>query len=419
MANLIPLEEAAQMLGISVEKLTEMREKSEIFGYRDGANWKFKQQELERVAGDMGISLGSGGASAVEDDDLDFSLSDEDLALEDSSEIGSDEIGSESIDLADDSVDLILEDDSEESFAIGDSSKELSLDDSEQESELRFGESDLAHAMDSDLKLAEESGSNLLDDEVGKKGASDTGKLGEELGLAEDDLFEDELELSDSFDDSVELGSDLEDSDLVLDDSDSSSEVVMAGNDSGINLSPNDSGISLEEEPLELGGSDIDSLELPEDDEMITLEEAADPDMATQLAADDDFNLTPLEDAIEDESSGSQVIALEDSEIYADDSSGAVLQDSEIVEQPVMLPADEPDFQPQVAMGDGMMAPAIPEAPYSIWQVLSLGMVAILCLLGLVIAVDVVRLMWQPEGTQLSSTVLDFFSDALNMKGSQ
>ncbi len=416
MANLIPLEEAAQMLGVSVEKLTEMREKSEIFGYRDGANWKFKQQELERVAGEMGVSLG--GSAGVADDDLDFSLSDEDIALEDSSaEISSDEVGSDSIELADDSVDLILEDDSEEEFAIDDS-RDLSLDESEQESELRFGESDLARAMESDLRLAEESG-NLLDDPPESKSASDTGKLSEEPGLAEDDLFEDELELSDSFEDSVELGSDLDDSDLVLDDSDSSSEVVMAGNDSGINLSPNDSGISLEEEPLELGGSDIDSLELPEDDEMITLEEAADPDMATQLAADDDFNLTPLEDAIEDESSGSQVIALEDSEIYADDSSGAVLQDSEVVEQPVMLPADEPDFQPQVAAGDGMMVPAIPEAPYSIWQILSLMMVAVLCLLGLLIAVDVVRLMWQPEGTQLSSTVLDFFSNALGMDGSK
>ena len=206
MANLIPLEEAAQMLGISVEKLTDMREKSQIFGYRDGANWKFKQQELERVADELGVSLGSGESGIVSDDDLDFALSDEDIGLEDSSsEINAAEAGSDSIELADDSMDLILEDDSEEQFSIEDSSKDLSLDDSEQESELKFGESDLS--------LAEESGSSQ-----GSSAASDTGKLSEAAGMSEDDLFEDELQLSDSFDDSVELGSDLEDSDLVLDD---------------------------------------------------------------------------------------------------------------------------------------------------------------------------------------------------------
>ncbi len=401
MANLYTLDDAAKMLNVSVDKLKSMQEKGEIFGYRDGSNWKFKKQELDRVASEMGVTLHEIG------DDLDFSLSDEEIGIEDSGEQGSG--GSQSIEL-DSSSELILEDDSDDMVSMQDSA-DLVLD--EQESELRFGESD--------LRLAAES--NILDDEPEKKGSpSDTGKLSEELSLAEDELFEDELELQDSasLEDSVELDSDFGDSDLVLDESDSSSEVVMEGNDSGINLSPNDSGISLEEEPLELGGSDIDSLELPEDDEMITLEEAADPDMATQLAADDDFNLTPLEDAVDDESSGSQVIALEDSEIYADDSSSTVLAESDVVEQPALLPDDAaaPDFAPALAT-DAYAAPQVPEHPYTIFQVLSLCLVVMLCAIGMVIAFDVCRHIWQPPESQLSSTVLDFFSNSLGMDGSE
>ena len=36
MSNLIPLEKAAAMLGLSVDRLTEMRSNNEIFAYRDG-----------------------------------------------------------------------------------------------------------------------------------------------------------------------------------------------------------------------------------------------------------------------------------------------------------------------------------------------------------------------------------------------
>ena len=95
---------------------------------------------------------------------------------------------------------------------------------------------------------------------------------------------------------------------------------MLEANTSGINLSANESGIAIDEEPLEMGGSDIDELEIPEDDDLIILENVADQDAAT-LMQEDDFNLTPLEASLdEDDSSGSQVIALEDSEIYADDS---------------------------------------------------------------------------------------------------
>jgi hypothetical protein len=189
----------------------------------------------------------------------------------------------------------------------------------------------------------------------------------------------------------------------------------LEANESGINLSANESGISLADEPLELGGSDIDALELPEDDEMIVLEDAAGPDQATMMQ-EDDFNLTPLEESAEDESSGSQVIALEDSEIYADDSSSLVSESEEFVAQPAL--EDEPlgdDLGYDASLGAGqMMVPAttpatLPEAPYTIGQILGLGTVSLILLAGGMVAYNVAQNMWMPDDQIIGKGVLNFF----------
>ena len=52
-SNFVPLEEAAKRLGVSSEELVEMRSRGDIFGYRDGATWKFKPEEIERVASEL------------------------------------------------------------------------------------------------------------------------------------------------------------------------------------------------------------------------------------------------------------------------------------------------------------------------------------------------------------------------------
>lgn len=51
--NYLPLDEAAQRLGISHEKLVEMRSQGAIRGFRDGASWKFPENEIERIAADI------------------------------------------------------------------------------------------------------------------------------------------------------------------------------------------------------------------------------------------------------------------------------------------------------------------------------------------------------------------------------
>lgn len=368
MANLIPLEQAAKMLGISVDKLTEMRSRQQVSAYKDGATWKFKLQELERVATELGTPLGS----SVDDEDSDFEINA--LSLEDSGEVGSEDEG------------------------------------------LAFGTSSLKLAGGDDAEVS----ADLLDDDEKKSDGSpsDTGKLlaaddDDDMLLSEDDLFGDE-----SGADSAELSSDFEDSDLILDDSDSSSEVSMDSSSSGVSLATNESGVSLDDDPLELGGAEIDSLELPEDDEMIVLDDAADSDSAT-IMQEDDFNLTPLEEAMDDDSSGSQIIALEDSEIYTDESSATILADSEDLEsEPAML--DAAAYTPDLA-GGGLVpagvgapvmtgAPALPEAPYTIWQIAGLCLVVVLLTSGAMVAYDLARGLWQPEGQMIGSgSVLDFF----------
>ena len=50
---LLSMEQSARILGISVDRLHQLRSENEIFGYRDGPTWKFKLSELERVSGDI------------------------------------------------------------------------------------------------------------------------------------------------------------------------------------------------------------------------------------------------------------------------------------------------------------------------------------------------------------------------------
>jgi hypothetical protein len=526
MSKLIPMDQAAKMLGMTIEKLNELRSNQEIFGYRDGANWKFKRSELERVADEIGVTLSDDGggegiigaaAGAVgglldgakdkakdvaEDLGIDFGDSEE-LILDDSDSVSGE---SESFDLEEDSSielfqkplqsasDVLATDDDElltledsgllkpgtskesvmedgeislasgdsfklddsgsfkidesGSFKIGDSgslkldgSGSLKLDDSSaadmsesavtDEDELSFGTSDISLASESSKKLTgSETGSDVLDESLEKKeSSSDTGKMNgggeDDLMMAEEDLFDDDLVLQDSasFEDSSDLSSDFDESDLVLDDSDSSSDLVLEANKSGIALSANDSGILVGDEPLELGGSDIDNLELPEDDDMIVLEDAADADSAT-LMQEDDFNLTPLEQSMDDDdSSGSQVIALEeDSEIYADDSAATVLGESgDFDAQPAMLDDTSGlvggQYGEPALIGAPGTVMAQPEAPYTLMNVLALGLTTLLLFLGAMIAYDAARNMWMPEQQVISSGFLNFMLEQLGMKG--
>jgi hypothetical protein len=162
----------------------------------------------------------------------------------------------------------------------------------------------------------------------------------------------------------------------------------------------------LSDDALQLGGSDIDDLELSDDGDMLSLAEAADADAGT-LMQEDDFNLTPLETADSEESSGSQVIALDDSDLFTSGSDATQLQSGEAFDAADAAPLDggldsgiSPAVAPQV-----VQVPAA-DAPFSLWQVLSLGLLMAILLPGGMIAYDLCRNLWMPEGTTISTGVL-------------
>ena len=490
MAKLIELKEAAEKLGISPEALTELVDQKKIFGYRDGASWKFKPSELDRVASEMDLSsLADAAKDAVEgvgstlglvggDEDMidvnELELDDNDddggsiliseeelgrsddgtsstiigqvngspadsdiqIAAEEGEEVSIDAstsdlaIGAESdVAIGGDNSDLQLamDDDSDLQLAT-DGGSELSLDDSGSAPSLAGDEGgDLTLAADSDVSLADSDAgisaagasdvlagdSDLLnlsqDDDSGMKTAESSLALaGDELSLDDEEISLDSASGVGAADSAIEL--DLDDDDLLAG-SGMGSDITLGASDSGINLSnPSDSGISLEDVGSDLGSGIDSSLELG--DEVIELEESADPNDATELQTEDEFMLTPVEgdDDLIDESddSGSQVIALDSDEF---DESAATM----------LVPDDDPFSAEGDELVDNALAgaatagaataaavAAAEEADFSVWNIVSLSMLAFFMLICGFLAMDVLRNIWswqQPFG--ISGSLMD------------
>ncbi len=80
--NLITLDEAARILGVTVEQLNVMREKREIHGYRDGASWKFKRQDIERLASEGRPAADGPSEESIEFLSLPLDIDDEDSSID-------------------------------------------------------------------------------------------------------------------------------------------------------------------------------------------------------------------------------------------------------------------------------------------------------------------------------------------------
>jgi len=436
----VDLTEAAKMIGVAAESLVEMRSKGSIFGYRDGGSWKFKVDEVERVIRERGVEARDSDSGILNANDDEFEnlisgLSSKILAdkAQEESEPGSVLIseqelgvsatgqstiigkGKESEQRPSDS-DLRLADDSgKDILAPGDSSRDILGGGSDKLIEAPNNKLDLASASDvlhgSDINIGTGSG-GTGDMPMGKKaGSSAAMHMDNDLSLGED----------------ADIGS----SDSVLDEeispkkgsSGHGSDVTLGSGDSGINLKPSDSGLSLEEEPLDLGGgSGVESLELPEDEDVISLEtEAADQDQPTQIKADNEFLLSAGDTLEEDESdSGSQVIALEDSESF-DQDAATMLKTEGALGADVFQPLGAEGALEGAAPGMGAAQPvyvqvASTEAPYSVWNVLALGTVAGLLALSGMMMVDVMLNMWSFSGTSSVSTgIMDVFISMFGM----
>ena len=468
MAKLIELEEAAALLGMTPDEVTEARTKNQLFGYRDGVNWKFKESELERYAASQGILLGSPEpkrpsssgslpklASVDEelsemievselklsDADDDQDSSDPDSILVSEEELGSSEPGAGSTiigkeQLGDD-ADLILSGDSTGGSDIVLSSDSGGASDLLAEgSEIKLSEgSEIKLADASDLTLSEGSEIKLADDSEIK--LTDSSGAGSELRLAGDSvasniMADDEvLNAGSGTGDlilDVEDGLELSDDELILDDDSISSidiegaeddegnlhdsDITLNASDSGINLtSPSDSGLSLEKTPAELGGSGIEALELGEAD-FIELddEDELDLDEGTELKADDDFLLTSAEGGVSDESeSGSQVIALDEADEF-DEVGDTMLAETEMLDAGDLATTDAVkggavDIVPGAAP---QTIPAPVDDEYSIWNVAGLGTCLFFLSLAGIMMFDLLRNMWSwQQEYSLNSSLME------------
>ncbi len=370
--------EAAKILGLSEGDIKQMLESNELHGYRDGADWKFKSEDIEKLAGSGLNLLGEDG---------------EDLLMVDPDAAGSP--------------------DTKEGAVIGGGGQE---DDPLADSYVQLGES----ALQSD---APDTGP----DAGPQKDKVDTAvSQFEELDLTLDE----DLTLEDSTggvtdeQSTIDLsGSDLDDDDLVLGGSSGGGSDISIGGDSGISLvDPIDSGLSLEE-PLSLSstsGDSLESLELGEDD-MISLGTSdAGEDAPTELKTDDDFLLTPLEDAgDEDSESGSQVIALdtdgdEGATMIADEEAGGVaaMLDEDLSDQPAGMGMGIAGLEQPAGFVEGapLTQPeaVLPEMPYSIWNVLSLALCVIFLALSGMFMYDLLRNMWSWDAPyEVNSSMMD------------
>lgn len=69
-SKFVPLEEAAKLLGVPTEKLVEMRSNGELRGFRDGASWKFPQDEIDRLAADGIVGAFESGSAIMSNESL-------------------------------------------------------------------------------------------------------------------------------------------------------------------------------------------------------------------------------------------------------------------------------------------------------------------------------------------------------------
>lgn len=391
MSNYLPLDEAAKILGVSPEELVEMRSRGEIFGYRDGASWKFKPEEIERVQDEMRGGEGSSAGSDVA------------LIADPSSDSGV-RLVTRSSDRAGESSALNLTGDSDGDLQLGD------------ESAMSGSAIDIGN----DLKVTAESGSEISLSDVIGSGVGMSPINRSDIHTGSDEKIANAKPGSSGsldLDGDLQLADDASD-DLVLG---SGSDLALA-TDSGINLmSPSDSGLSLEDEPLDLAGTGISGLDLAGEG----TEEAgsaAGSGSLVDFQQDEEFQLSPSGGMEEEEDSGSQVIELEDSTDFGS--------------APVALPGDLGGFGDDAAMAaggalasdDGLgldsmggsagaAVRAVPDVHFDTWQVACLMLTLLLFGLSGIFVTDIVRNMWAwNSNTDLTSGVTQMVLDAVGMK---
>lgn len=409
MATFVSLEEAAKRLGLSTDQLIEMRSRGEIFGYRDGTSWKFKPEEIERVASEIlgdvldedpagssilslesepnsslsGLSSSSSGFRAEESGvSLQVEPGGSDLKLVAGSGIslGQTAEGSGLSQFDEDDLQLASSDDDDDELSLALDDEDQALSDVQPSSDSSGKSSSLGLAGDSGKSSSSAKDELIKGDSDPALGAKASG-VGSDLDLADDLQLEDDLVLSDG-------------SDLAL------------GADSGINLrSPGDSGISLEDDSLGLAGSGISGLDLSDAGSDPGSGVSGGLGSGVDFQQDEDFQLSPSGSTDAEDDSGSQVIELEDSSEFGE---GADAQAEGAGFDAFGEVTDDADVFGQATPAAGGALVASPEVPYSLLQVLLLmGVLLIMAFSGILMS-DVVRNMWAWSGTETNGLTSGF-----------
>ena len=436
-------EEAAQVLGVTPEQLNEMRDRREVYAVRDGGTWKFKVEEIDRLVAERAEGILPDGADefAELDDDPDSILV-SDLGLAPSSAGASSTVIGKSNAPSSPASDIhIAQSKSDES--------DLNLD-LPMGSDVRLrhvGRRDVGpferiagarqriklevrRSRHARSRFAERGESGVsLDSDVLPAGAQDLILPDDPVSLSDKPVTA--KPPSDGGGSVLELGD--EDNVLGLGSSGIDSDVTRSVSDSGISLvDPSDSGLSLERNDLQLAGSKLESLDLGGDD-LITLDDPDLSEAATQLKADDDFLLTPAEEGPIEESSGSQVIAL-DSELDFDESSATMVGAGAGLGVTALDEESDPSIS---GMSSGDLGPSLGSLPptttlapapamaamtagndmnFALWNILLLVPLLLCLLLCGMMLFDLMRNMWSwngayPVNSSLMDMILSWFEN--------
>ncbi|HLA86030.1 MAG TPA: helix-turn-helix domain-containing protein [Thermoguttaceae bacterium] len=354
------VEKAAELLGITPAEVNAMREQQKLHGYRDGADWKFKAEEIEALAAQKPAAAGEEGddedvlLTEVELGQVNPSASGTILGPPPADALGSSLSGFEDLDLslADSGLDMSGLDLSSVSSLTGKSELDMStagMDDDD----LVLGAG--GSGAGSDLTVGGDSGISLLD-------PSDSG-----LSL------EEPLDLAGASHDSLALSDEM----LVPAKKGGSEAPTELGSDSDFKLTPMDEVMEGEED----SSSQVIALDEGEDsDELMGVTPMLDGDVG------DSFSAAPL------------------------DLGGGAMGDALALELPAatVTPAATVDFSAAHAQAAGGAAGVMPEAPYTTLNIVGLAFCTIVLFVVGMMMYDLVRNMWSwNQPTPVNSWLMD------------
>ncbi|MDR2116860.1 MAG: helix-turn-helix domain-containing protein [Planctomycetaceae bacterium] len=388
------LEKAAEVLALPTAEVNRLREKNQLRAFRDGSSWKFRKVDVDNY---LAESIKNRGKNEKSVSDSDFDL-------------------------------LGMDDDEESPTLLAD----LPSFDSLMEDGVSFDNDGMVAAVPSSQPTTSKV---TLDKNIsGKK--NEASVADDDLMLSADDLIlsEDSEVLPDSVPSPVSKtsASDIDlaaGDDLVLDGGGSSGQLNLAG-DSGLSLlDVADNADNIDLQPVEKSENDA-QLELGDDDDILSLisdDLVVENTSTIAIPVEDDFQLTPdtgFASVADDSESASQVIALDEDNMYAAPDGSSGFGKADIPFAPAASPAvEETDHgsgfgtaTPFVAEPGEFVArtpeisPATTETTYTSWHIFWIVFATVFLILPGMMILDLIIHIWSwGEPFVINSSIMDIF----------